>query len=159
MTAPLRLRRLALAWLALLLVCGAGWYTRPDTWRPHTQSELLTHTVFAYRQWQSTGFYLDQGDRFTLTARGEWLYSPLVGRHGPAGGRPAPAFYPLPNVAGGALIGRVGEDGQPFYVGRWSTHSASAPGLLYLRINDDLLGDNEGQLAVEIEIMPSSESQ
>ena len=148
MTAPLRLRRLALAWLALLLVCGAGWYTRPDTWRPHTQSELLTHTVFAYRQWQSTGFYLDQGDRFTLTARGEWLYSPLVGRHGPAGGRPAPAFYPLPNVAG-----------QPFYVGRRSTHFASAPGLLYLRINDDLLGDNEGQLAVEIEIMPSSESQ
>jgi len=44
-------------------------------------------------------------------------------------------------------------------VGRRSTHFASAPGLLYLRINDDLLGDNEGQLAIEIEIMPSSESQ
>ncbi len=159
MTAPFKLRRLALAGLALMLVCSAGWYIRPDTWRPHAQTELLTRAAFAYRQWQSTGFYLNQGDRFTIQARGEWLYSPLVGKHGPAGGLPAPAFYPLPQVDGGALIGRIGENGQPFYVGRWTSGLADAPGLLYLRINDDLLGDNAGQLAIEIEITPSSEDQ
>ncbi len=159
MTASLKLRHLALAGLAVALVCGAGWYTRPDAWRPRAQTELLTHTVFAYRQWQSTGFYLNQGDRYTIRARGEWLYSPLVGKHGPTGGRPAPAFYPLPQASGGALIGRIGENGRPFYVGRRTSGLADAPGLLYLRINDDLLGDNAGQLTIEIEITPSSEDQ
>jgi len=145
-------------WLALPVVwlCSAGWYAQPGRWRPHAQSELLTHTVYAYRQWQSTGLKLNAGDRFTITARGDWSYSPVVGLTGPEGGLPAPTYYPLPQVSGGALIGRVGEDGAPFYVGRRATGSAAEAGPLYVRINDDLLGDNWGELRLEIEIEPAS---
>jgi len=144
-------------WLVLpvRLLCSAGWYTQPGRWRPHTQSELLAHTVYAYRQWQSTGLKLNAGDRFTITARGEWSYSPVVGLTDPEGGLPAPAYYPLPYVSGGALIGRVGENGAPFYVGWRATGSAAEAGPLYVRINDDLLGDNRGELRLEIEIEPA----
>ena len=144
-------------WLVLpvLLLCSAGWYAQPGFWRPHTQSELLVHTVYAYRQWQSTALKLNAGDDFTITARGEWSYSPVVGLTGPRGGLPAPSYYPLPYARGGALIGRVGENGVPFYVGRRAIGSAAEAGLLYLRINDDLLGDNQGQLSLEIKIVPA----
>ncbi len=144
-------------WLALtvLLLCSAGWYVQPGIWRPHTQTELLTHAIYAYRQWQSTGLKLNAGDRFTITARGEWSYSPVVGLTGPEGGLSAPSYYPLPYARGGALIGKVGEDGEPFYVGRRTTSAAVEAGLLYLRINDDLLGDNQGQLRLEIRITPA----
>jgi hypothetical protein len=139
--------------LPLLLVCGAVSSARPGAWGPRHQIDLLTHAVYAYRQWQSTGVTLNAGDLFTIRAEGEWEYSPFVGFHSARGGRPAPSYYPLPQVPGGALIGRIGEAGNPFYVGPRLTNSASSAGLLYLRINDDLLGDNAGQLKLEIRVV------
>jgi hypothetical protein len=143
-----------LVWLivGLLALCSLGQVLQPWDWRPEHQSEALTQRVFAYRQWQSTGIKLEAGDRFTLRARGEWMYSPIVGLNGPTGGRPAVASYPMPQVLGGTLIGRLGETGTAFYVGAGVTNYVERPGFLFLRINDDLLGDNEGDLTVEIAI-------
>ena len=95
-----------------------------------------------------------------IEAGGEWLYTPGE-YHGPAG-HPrfrAPEFYPLPGVAGGALIGRIGETGAPFYVGeRWSGR-AGGDGPLYLRIDDDLLGDNEGFVLVDVEVVEAGDEE
>jgi hypothetical protein len=55
------------------------------------------------------------------------------------------------------LLGRIGEHGEPFYVGRGTTHFAQEAGLLFFRINDDLLGDNVGQLKLEIAVAPAPE--
>jgi hypothetical protein len=142
-------------WLAAtaIVLCGATWALNPATWRPEPHSALLSHTVYAYRQWQSTGVELDVGDWFRLRASGQWQYSPIVGLNGPRGGRPAVPAYPLPGVAGGALLGRIGENGAPFYVGASTRGVADSNGLLYLRINDDLLGDNAGTLDVDIEVV------
>ncbi len=144
-------------WLVLpvLFACAAAWAARPDTWQPRQQSGTLSHTVYAYRQWQSTGVKLNAGDRFVIRAKGQWTYSPEVGLHGPGGGLPAPPNYPYPYASGGALLGRVGESGEAFYVGSRSFGYAEAPGLLYLRINDDLLGDNKGQLSLDIQVTPA----
>jgi hypothetical protein len=109
--------------------------------------------VYAYRQWQSTGVELNVGDRFRLRASGQWQYSPIVGLNGPRGGRPAVPGYPLPGVVGGALLGRIGENGSAFYVGAGTRGVADSRGLFYLRINDDLLGDNAGTLDVDIEVV------
>jgi hypothetical protein len=99
---------------------------------------------------------VNTGDRVTIRARGEWSYSPFVGLHGPEGGnRPSPGTYPLPNLPGGVLLGRIGEAGQSFYVGRGTTYFAEDAGTLYLRINDDLLGDNVGQLRLDVSIIPA----
>jgi hypothetical protein len=143
-----------LLWLpvGLMALCSLGWVLRPGDWRPAHQRDLVTHTVYAYRQWQSIGIKLEVGDAYTLRASGEWQYSPLVGLHGPSGGRPAVSSYPMPSHLGGTLIGRIGEEGTTFYVGDRLMGYAREAGMLYLRINDDLLGDNEGVMSVTIDI-------
>jgi hypothetical protein len=55
-------------------------------------------------------------------------------------------------VRGGVLIGRIGEEGDVLHVGRRARWRAVEEGFLYLRINDDILSDNEGYVTVEIEV-------
>jgi len=120
---------------------------------PYQAADLRELRVYAYRNWQSTGVYLHPGDVFTVRASGEWSYTPGE-FNGPGGHRryPAPAFYPIPNVRGGCLIGRIGEEGQAFFVGDHLTRPAGAEGLLYLRINDDILSDNVGWMVVQVTV-------
>ncbi len=150
-----RRRPSPLLWLVLglLMLCNLGWVLHPAEWKPTRRSDDLSYTIYSYRQWQSVGLKLETGDHYTLRADGEWAYSPIVGLHGPAGGLPSVSTYPLPGHRGGALLGRIGENGQPFYVGVRASGIALAPGLLYLRINDDLLGDNQGDMLVAVEII------
>jgi hypothetical protein len=64
------------------------------------------------------------------------------------------------------LIGKIGESGTPFVVGRnswnasydgWSSSRQYAEGLLYLRINDDILSDNRGSVAVDVSVQAVDE--
>ncbi len=123
---------------------------------PVQKADLVERRVYAYRGWQSMGVALHPGEVVTITARGKWLYSPKVGYYGPEGAPrskyPAPSHYPLPNGIGGCLIGRIGEDGTPFYVGRQAIIRSGTTGLLYLRINDDIVTDNDGFVTVEITV-------
>jgi glucose dehydrogenase len=113
-----------------------------------------TH-IYAYRDWQSTGVRLLAGDEVTIRAEGRWLYTPDE-YHGPEGHPrfPAPAFYPVSGTAGGVLIGRIGPSGVPFVVGRRTRTYAADSGMLYLRINDDRLTDNDGHITAEITVIP-----
>jgi hypothetical protein len=123
---------------------------------PVAQAVLSEKHIYAYRDWQSTGYTVRPGDWFTVRATGQWMYSPFAGFHGPEGHRIflSPSFYPLPGVRGGALIGRIGENGPPFHVGQGRSYPArpEEKGLLYLRIDDDRLGDNRGYLVVGIDV-------
>jgi len=149
------MRRLVLlmvsSFVAVLALAGL---VSAETWTPQEQGALYVNRVYAYRDWQSTGIQLAKGDSFTIRAEGRWTYSPFAGANGPEGHRRylSPAFYPLPNVGGGALVGRVGEAGRPFYVGRGMGGLAERTGLLYLRIDDDRLGDNVGALTFSITV-------
>jgi len=119
------------------------------------QADLAEKRVYAYRDWQSVGVILHSGDRFTIKAKGEWMYTPIGGYNGPEGHKIywAPSFYPLPGpITGGCLVGRIGESGQPFYVSRYYVSTAVSDGTLYLRINDDLLGDNQGFLTIVVTV-------
>jgi hypothetical protein len=55
------------------------------------------------------------------------------------------------------LIGRIGETGQPFLVGTGTRWYADQAGLLYLRIDDDILSDNEGWVTVAVTVTPKAE--
>ena len=122
-------------------------------------SDLIAKRIYAYRDWQSTGVRIDQGDRIEIQAEGEWLYTPDE-FHGPAGHPiyPAPSFYPVGKGTGGALIGRIGETGARFIVGKRLNMQASQHGILYLRINDDVLSDNDGWVAVHIDVTETEDS-
>jgi hypothetical protein len=126
---------------------------------PMSHEALTSPRIFAYRDWQSVGVQVQAGDVIQIRAKGNWMYTPGE-YHGPEGHARyrAPNFYPLPNVPGGALIGRVGERGEPFYAGRRVTWRVEQAGLLYLRIDDDILSDNDGWVTVEVSLSPGTTS-
>lgn len=148
-------RVILLILLPLLALCVFTGMVRSGARGTILQASLAEKRVYAYRDWQSVGVILHSGDRFTIQAEGEWLYTPIGGYNGPEGHRKywAPDFYPLPGgPRGGCLIGRIGEKGGPFYVGRRYTSIAGSDGTLYLRINDDILSDNRGFLTIAVTV-------
>ena len=140
--------------LALLALIALGFLIVKVRLGPLRHEVLMNPRIYAYRGWQSVGVQVYAGDMVYLRAQGTWLYTPDE-YHGPEGHAryPAPSFYPIPGVPGGILIGRIGELGQPFVVGRGGAYPVREPGLLYLRINDDILSDNEGYVGVEVSVV------
>jgi hypothetical protein len=152
----------SILFVLLSLVALTAWCNVPQQEKQGRveHSALNDIRIYAYRDWQSTDLRVHQGDLLTLEAQGTWLYTPDE-YHGPRGHRTyrAPSFYPLPSVPGGALIGRIGEEGKPRYVGDGVQWRAQREGMLYLRIDDDILSDNKGFVTVEIEVIPAEANE
>jgi len=141
--------------LPLLALVGLLFLTcRSGTLAPVRQSDLAQTQIYAYRDWQSTGVRIDAGSRLHVQADGAWSYTP--GEFNGPEGHPryrSPDFYPLRGVPGGILIGRIGDTGHPFVVGKQIVHAGGREhGLLFLRINDDILSDNDGAVTVHITV-------
>lgn len=105
------------------------------------------------QQWTATGLTVRKGETITFNTTGEVQLSSVgddvaVAAGARSGRRPA-ANAPLPNEIAGALIGRIG-NGRPFGIGNLSTVVMPASGQLFLGINDDSLGDNNGEFRVEV---------
>jgi len=131
-----------------------------------------TIVVPANRVWTDTGIDVRVGEPLRLEASGsarvvglrllDWLVGSKGERRvGPRGTYLWPRSYrprrpfPLPAMAEGpfpafCLIGRIGLDGRPFYVGDAYDGLADRSGHLWLRINDDVLRDNAGQFRVSV---------
>jgi hypothetical protein len=146
-----------LLWLWVLGVVSVAviYLLAADVWVPVQQRDMEELRIYAYREWQSSGIRLEDEEVATLRAEGEWLYTPDE-FHGPEGHPryPAPDFYPVMGVPGGVLLARVGETGTPTVVGSrgsvWVPPGAA--GMLYFRINDDVLSDNDGYVTVDITV-------
>ena len=141
--------------LLLALVATVGWCSLPRAAKDGQihQDELSTTRIYAYRDWQGTGVRVHRGDHIWIRAEGTWLYTPGE-YHGPGGHRrySAPSFYPMPGLPGGILIGRVGTDGVLRRVGGGASWRATNDGQIYLRINDDILSDNDGHVEIGITV-------
>ena len=105
-----------------------GRYTGDDSWpnddfydRGGVAGSLRSRTVAVYadRQWTDTGINVRAGDIIRFDPSGTIQWGP--GRQDGAAGEsnsPYNANRPLPNQAGGALIGRIGtSSGDMFYIG------------------------------------------
>jgi hypothetical protein len=108
--------------------------------------------VVAAVPWTDTGISVRPGQALYFDANGRVSWGP--GRSdGPAGegGSPRNAARPIPGRPAAALIGRVGDSDEIFFIG-----SDSGPirmrsgGRLHLGINDDMLNDNSGAFRVTI---------
>ena len=110
--------------------------------------------VPANSSWVSTGISVVQGQTVGIQSSGEVrLSNDPSDTATPAGsskGRYAQGA-PLPQALAGALIGRIG-NGQPFGIGNQVNFPAPGTGLLYLRVNDDGLGDNSGEFGVDLQV-------
>lgn len=109
-----------------------------------------TVTVGAREAWTDTGIDVRAGQQVYFQTSGEWRWGPNRRDRG-AGERNSPynANRPLPDRAGGSLIGRVGERDELVFVGADpGPFRVRGNGRLFLGINDDVLTDNSGFLRV-----------
>jgi hypothetical protein len=110
-------------------------------------------TVPAKQAWTATGMTVRKGEVLSINATGEVQLSTdsndVATPFGSKSGRKA-TNAPLPNVAAGALIGRIGANGQPFGIGSGVQVPMPEAGQLFLGINDDGFEDNQGAYRVDI---------
>lgn len=105
-------------------------------------------------RWTDTGIDVRSGQTLMFDADGTIILSDNPGdsavASGAASGRRA-ANAPVTSAPAGGLIARIG-NGRPVYVGDRRALRAPANGRLYLGVNDDFLGDNEGQYRVTVDV-------
>ena len=124
---------------------------REDHGRPSAMREREI-SVDSWIQWKDTGIDLRAGQTIYFEASGRVRWGP--GRqNGPEGERNSPHndTRPIPGRPAAALIGRVGDSNDCFFVGdeRGGIRVRSA-GRLYLGVNDDYLKDNTGSFRVTV---------
>ena len=111
-------------------------------------------TVSAKQAWTATGLTVRKGEVLSINATGEVQLSTdsndIATPFGAKSGRKA-TNAPLPNIPAGALIGRIGANGQPFGIGSGVQIPMPAAGQLFLGINDDGFEDNQGEYRVDIQ--------
>jgi len=100
--------------------------------------------------WTRTNIELRDGQDLWFDSRGEVRWGP--GRKdGPGGesGSPRNPARPIPSRPGAALIGKIGESGDPFFIGNdRGPIRVRGRGTLFLGVNDDYLQDNSGGFRV-----------
>jgi hypothetical protein len=110
-------------------------------------------SVSPKQAWTSTGLTVRKGEVLTFNASGEVQLSgdqnDIATPFGSKTGRKA-ANAPVPNALAGALIGRIGTNGQPFAIGSGVSVPMPVAGQLFLGINDDGLDDNQGEFRVDV---------
>ncbi|HEY1306282.1 MAG TPA: hypothetical protein VGF24_22160 [Vicinamibacterales bacterium] len=103
-------------------------------------------------QWTDSGIDLRPGQPIYFGASGEVRWGPNR-RDGAEGERNSPRNNgrPLPDRPAAALIGRIGNGTDYFFIGAEpGPYRARGGGRLYLGINDDFLADNSGVLRVTV---------
>jgi len=106
--------------------------------------------VSATTDWNDTGIEVRAGQTIAFEASGEVRWG-KDRRDGPAGEKNSPfnQARPLPNRAGGALIGRIG--GDVFFIGdERGPIRVRNSGRLQLGVNDEYLVDNSGSFRVTV---------
>lgn len=109
-------------------------------------------SVDARSQWTDTGITVRAGQTVMFSATGTVGWGPKR-NDGPAGesGSPRNDNRPMPNRSAAALIGRIGQDGAPFFIGADQGEILMRDsGTLYLGVNDDFVDDNSGAFRVTV---------
>lgn len=133
----------------------AGWRYRDDAFgggRPRAGLRERSVSVAGRTAWTDTGIDLRVGQNVYFSATGEVRWGPGR-RDGAAGERNSPfnAHRPMPDRPAAALIGRIGPNGDPFFIGNAAEAiRVRGAGRLYLAVNDDYLEDNSGSFRVVI---------
>ena len=107
-------------------------------------------TVDARTEWTDTGIDVRRGQEVRFRASGKVRWGPdRSDGPGGEGGNHYNANRPIPNRPGAALIAKVGNRQDVFFVGdEQGPISIRDSGRLYLGINDDYLLDNSGSFRI-----------
>lgn len=110
----------------------------------------FTIDVPADQTWFDTGIELERGEMISLLASGSIDFGPAS--IDPEGFEPDDhdEYNVVPCASHAGLIGRVGSDGEPFFIGAEAVTVATDAGRLYLGVNDTDVGNNSGSFAVRL---------
>lgn len=99
------------------------------------------------RAWSDTGIDLDRDEMFSVLASETIDFG--ANETGADGFQPDDydQYNVVPCTDHAGLIGRIGQDGEPFFLGAEALSVATSSGRLYLGVNDKNLGDNSGSYA------------
>lgn len=109
-------------------------------------------TVNSAVAWNDTGIDVRAGQTIYFSASGRVRWGPNR-QDGPEGEHNSPfnAHRPIPNRPAAALIGRIGDSNDYFFIGdEKGPIQVRASGRLYLGVNDDFLLDNSGAFRVVV---------
>jgi hypothetical protein len=109
-------------------------------------------SVDSWVAWKDTGIEVRTGQSVYFSASGRVRWGPNR-QDGPAGERNSPRndARPIPSRAAAALIGRVGDGDDFFFIGdEEGAIRMRSSGRLYLGVNDDYLKDNTGSFRVTV---------
>ncbi|HHT9120958.1 MAG TPA: alkaline phosphatase family protein [Candidatus Hypogeohydataceae bacterium YC41] len=167
------MKRFYLSVVIFLVLCNLfsciGTSTRQESASSPGAVAQGTIKVPGNKQWTNTGIAVEADQYIHIAAEGKvekygWSY---VGRNydyevGPEGTynydeKVKEKNFPLPAAEAGpapcyALIGKVGEEGEPFLVGRNSVIKSIQTGTLYFGINDFDASDNKGHFQAKVEL-------
>jgi hypothetical protein len=128
------------------------WSSYQNDQHPRAAMRERSVTVDARTQWVDSGVVVRAGQEVMFVATGQVRWGPNR-RDGASGERNSPfnAGRPMPDRNAAALIGRIGENGDPFFIGDdQQPIRVRGGGRLFLGINDDYLQDNSGSLRVVV---------
>jgi hypothetical protein len=102
------------------------------------------------RPWSDTGVDLDRGEMFSVLASDTIDFGSAD--TDPEGYEPDTydQYNVVPCTDHAGLIGRIGQDGYPFFLGAEALAVATSGGRLYLGVNDSNVGDNSGSYAAVV---------
>lgn len=116
-----------------------------------------TVSVDTYPSWQDSKITLKAGENYRLSTTGAWSFGPLCGITDATGKN---SSFLCEMVAEGfitaypdvAVVGKVGKNGTPFYIGLGIDYQPTATGVLYLgpNVHDPVPDDNQGQMSVNV---------
>jgi len=109
--------------------------------REHSSQESVVRRVevagtnLAQMAYKETGIKIEAGDKVTITADGQLVMTPWGNNmsSGPDGGQNF-GWYVANKIAGGALIGKIGNSSEEFKIGSKHTFTAKRSGMLKLAI-------------------------
>jgi len=120
------------------------------TWGPASVRNLLLD-VHAGSGWCDTHLYVERGARVVILAGGSSVVG--TGTVGPEGlERTATTISLSPESLDGSLVGRIGEDGDPFTIGESWASVAETDGYLELAVNAPSTGAAAGYYTVSITV-------
>ena len=109
-------------------------------------------SVDSWTAWGDTGVDVRAGQTLYFSASGRVRWGPNR-QDGPAGERNSPRndSRPIPGRPAAALIGRIGDSSDYFFIGDdEGAIRMRSSGRLYLGVNDDYLKDNSGSFRVTV---------
>jgi len=124
------------------------------------RKELITKVSANAEEWRNSGVLIKKGMKYKISAAGNWSLGPICGVTGSDGIGNSPICGGVYVAGSGSLlVGRIGEQGEPFAIGNGIELKASEDGVLFFNVNGGLKIFCSGYVTVKTAILSPSVEQ